>query len=182
VGWDQLTIAIDGCSHLAGIDASSAFYVGNADTTITGCRSVGGYVGGEGKLTIFNSGASETLITSLITRRTIIYVYLEVHPQRIVALTASRSMKSEDGSAKLQCNSASPIIYTIVKNSDGSCRLGAGTYIDLQRMGAGAVTVAAAVGVTVKSRNSLLSVNGVNAVARLVCDGTDTWTLSGDLV
>lgn len=179
VASDQLTIHISGCSHLAGINVNSIFYRGNASTTIEGCRAVGGYVGGDGKLTILN--AHGFLNPNYLTDDAVShnYRFLDVSPQRVITETGSRSMASADGSAKIRFNSASAQTYTVVKNSDATCRLDVGSQVFLQQVGAGRLTVAPASGVTINSSLGLKA-RVQYSCATLTCDGADLWTLTGD--
>jgi hypothetical protein len=91
------------------------------------------------------------------------------------------TIKEYDGGSKIRFNRGTPQKVTLLKSSDNSCRLGPGTVIEVQQIGAGKVTFAGARGVTINSRGGLLSLNGQYAAGTLMCDGVDTWTLSGDI-
>ena len=57
-----------------------------------------------------------------------------------------------------------------------------GTLVEVCRIGTGAVTVAGASGVTIRSRDNLLAPNGQYAVASLRKRAANEWVLAGDLV
>ncbi len=111
------------------------------------------------------------------------YAGLEVNPTRIYTYSGTTYTPiSSDGGAKLVFTNASPITVTISKNSDNTNRLNTGAFYKVQQGGAGKVTFAGASGVTITSRGSLKSLNGQGACGLLTCDGSDAWTLEGDIV
>lgn len=98
----------------------------------------------------------------------------------IISCTGSKTFALADADSFQHCNSASTITLTVPANSSVAFTVGA--EIELIRIGAGAVTVAAGGGVTVQSKGGLLSLNGQYAKATLKKTATDTWVLYGDLV
>jgi hypothetical protein len=74
---------------------------------------------------------------------------------------------------------ASPITLTVPTNA--SVAFPAGSRIDLVQYGAGQVTIAAASGVTINSKNSNNKLTGLYAAATLWYRGSDVWILIGDL-
>jgi hypothetical protein len=171
---------IDALSHSPGtgqgyIVAASAGYV--TCKGIVSTSNGGGWFEGSMRLSVENSQLD--LADYLTHGSTANYAQLDVKPQRIVPVTTSRSMISADGSAKIQFNSASAQTYTVLKNSDASCGLLAGSFVDIQQIGAGQLTIVASSGVTVHS-SAGLKMRAQYSCARLTCDGADTWTLSGD--
>lgn len=98
-------------------------------------------------------------------------------PVRTEAGTAISASLWHTNSQLLSTN-GSPIAYTVVAN--GTAAFPIGTLIDLARMGAGSLTVAAAGGVTVNSQGSLLAANGQYANMRLIKTATNSWLLTGN--
>lgn len=70
---------------------------------------------------------------------------------------------------------------TLTVPAESSVNFDVGTVIAIVQSGAGTVTVSPAVGVTVSSKDSLLSLSGQYATASLVKLGSDSWLLSGGL-
>lgn len=101
--------------------------------------------------------------------------------QRVVAntQTASYTLVLADAGKAVEVNSASAATVTVPPNS--SVAFPAGTVVEVYQHGAGAVTVAAGVGVTIRSRGGLLALAGQYASASLRKRGTDEWVLTGDL-
>jgi hypothetical protein len=181
----DVTLFIGGCSQANSGTTTAYFYTGSGRVTIDGCSSTMGankYIsGGNASMIIRNvifdnadywyGGAGEN------------YNYLEITPQPEIEITSTTySTQSRDGGCKLRFNNASPVTVTVTKQSDNSNRLFTGSFIDVQQTGAGKVTFQGSSGVTINSRGGLKSLNGQYAVGRLVCDGADAWSLSGDIV
>jgi hypothetical protein len=74
----------------------------------------------------------------------------------------------------------SPITLTIPTNATVAFAIG--DQINIAQFGAGVITIAGAVGVTVRSNGSKLKTNGQYAVATVVKIGTDEWLALGNLV
>jgi hypothetical protein len=96
-----------------------------------------------------------------------------------IEYTASHPLVGIDEGKKLRMNSASANVVTVPVNS--STPLPIGFRCSLVQMGAGATTVAAASGVTIKSQSSSLALNGRYAEAYLEKIGADEWLLTGEL-
>lgn len=77
-------------------------------------------------------------------------------------------------------NNASAITVTVPPSS--SVAFTKGAFIEGYQVGAGAVTLAAGAGVTLRSRNSQLTTAGQHAVFGLRYLGNDVWQVFGDLV
>lgn len=83
-----------------------------------------------------------------------------------------------DASKMVTLSNANPISLTVPLNS--SVPYPIGTIIALQQLGAGQVTVAGAVGVTVNGTPGL-KLRAQYSTAALIKRATDTWTIAGDL-
>jgi hypothetical protein len=94
--------------------------------------------------------------------------------------TASYTLTVADGAKVVEGNSASALVVTVPLNSSAPIPVGWSTIV--YQMGAGAVSIAAASGVTIRSRGGLLSLAGQYATATLWKRATDEWVLTGDLV
>lgn len=77
-------------------------------------------------------------------------------------------------------NNAAAQTYTVPPNS--SVAFPVGTQIELLQIGAGTVSIAPGVGVTINSKNGNLSIGGQYVGVALIKIATDTWILLGDLV
>lgn len=76
-------------------------------------------------------------------------------------------------------DNASAITVTIPNEATAGWK--DGTVIGLVQEGAGAVSVAAGAGVTLRSKGSVTGINGQWATASLLYLGSDVWLLSGDI-
>lgn len=85
-----------------------------------------------------------------------------------------------DAGKAVELSNASPVTLTVPPNS--SVAFPTGTVVELARLGAGTVTVAAGAGVTIRSAGGLLGLRVQYSVASLRKRGTDEWVLGGDLV
>lgn len=85
-----------------------------------------------------------------------------------------------DAGGLITLANASPITVTVPTNA--SVAFPVGTQIGLIQTGAGQVTLAGAVGVTVNSFNSALKIVGNGGLAVLVKTATNTWQAAGALV
>ena len=169
------TYHVSGCNMAGG---TGFFYSGNGAVVIDGCGSMG-YIESQGarveiRGSIFGNPNYMTAGSAAN------YSYVDIVPQRIITHTETAyTIAAHEGSAKLRFNNASPQTVTLAKNSDGTVRLGAGTKIEVQRIGTGLVTFAGAPSVTISSSNGL-KLRAQYSCATLTCDGSDLWTLSGD--
>ena len=71
---------------------------------------------------------------------------------------------------------------TLTIPTNATVALPVGCQIDLVQLGAGAVTIAGASGVTVNSKGGNLTINGQYVGVSLVKIATDEWLLLGDLI
>jgi len=92
--------------------------------------------------------------------------------------TTYTTVLADDGKL-ITCDNASPIALTIPPN--GTVAYGIGTQINIMQLGAGAVTVTAGAGVTLRSAGSKLKTNGQYSVATCCKIATDTWVVIGNL-
>lgn len=79
----------------------------------------------------------------------------------------------------LRSSSAIPVVITVPLEATVPFRIG--TKIKIVQEGVGAVSIAAGVGVTIKSRSSFLNISAQYGVVELEKTNTDEWLLSGDL-
>lgn len=84
-----------------------------------------------------------------------------------------------DANTVVELNNASTTTVTVPANATAAIPIGSS--IILRQMGAGQVTVAAAGGVTLRSRGSALKIAGQYAEVVLSKRATDEWIVSGDL-
>jgi hypothetical protein len=98
--------------------------------------------------------------------------------QAIRSVVGVDTLVIADAGKYLRCANASPFSLTVPTNA--TVAFPTGTHIDLIQSGAGQVTIAAAVGVTINAAPGL-KLNGQWAGATLVKVGTDEWDLVGNL-
>jgi hypothetical protein len=92
------------------------------------------------------------------------------------SFTLTLAMK---GQAVPVSHAANPITVTVPLNS--SVAFPVGSWVEIDRMGVGTVTIAATGGVTIRTAASALTVRAQYATAMLRKIGTDEWLLVGDL-
>jgi hypothetical protein len=92
--------------------------------------------------------------------------------------TSYTAVLGDDGKL-ITADNGSAITLTIPPNS--SVAFGIGTQINIMQLGAGAVTVTAGAGVTLRSAGSKLKTNGQYSVATCCKIATDTWVVIGNL-
>lgn len=97
----------------------------------------------------------------------------------IVSKTASFTLALANAGRLIQVSASSAVTVTIPTNA--SVAFPVGTEIEIAQMGAGAVTIAAASGVTINSLDSAVTTSGQYAVVGLKKIGTNVWLLSGAL-
>lgn len=97
----------------------------------------------------------------------------------IVSRTSGFTLALADAETHQRCNSASTITITVPANATVAFDIG--TEIEAFRAGAGAVTWAAAGGVTINSKSSLLSVADQYTGSSIKKVGTNEWDLIGNL-
>lgn len=93
--------------------------------------------------------------------------------------TTARTLALADAGQLLRMNNAGATTVTVPPNSDVAFDVGAQMVI--AAMGAGTVTIAAGSGVTLRSKDSALSVDGQYATASCVKVATDEWIVFGAL-
>jgi len=93
--------------------------------------------------------------------------------------TTARTLGLTDAGKVVECSNASGCTVTVPTN--GTAAFALGTVIELFQSGAGAVTVAAAGGVTIDSPSSALKSFGQYSTLILRKTATNEWSLSGDL-
>ncbi|HKZ96211.1 MAG TPA: DUF2793 domain-containing protein [Hyphomicrobiaceae bacterium] len=92
--------------------------------------------------------------------------------------TASYTAVAGDAGKTVEMNVGSANTFTVPPNS--SVAFAIGTYINVAQYGAGATTVTAGAGVTIRNRSGLKTA-GQYALATLYKRGTDEWVAGGDL-
>jgi hypothetical protein len=92
--------------------------------------------------------------------------------------TASYTLVLADAGKVVEMNVGSANNLTVPPNS--SVAFPTGTFVNLGQYGAGATTIVAGAGVTIRNRNGL-ALGGQYAVATLYKRGTDEWVAGGDL-
>lgn len=97
----------------------------------------------------------------------------------VASIVSSRTLALTDAGKLLMCASVSAITVTVPTNA--SVAFPTGTQITLTQTGAGAVTVAAASGVTIRSKDAKLAIDGQYAAVTLAKVGTNEWYLWGAL-
>lgn len=93
--------------------------------------------------------------------------------------TANMTLGSADGGCFLSINSASDVTVTVPANADVA--FPTGSELEICRMGAGSVTIAAASGVTINSVGGNLSIAEQYGSAALKKIAANKWLLSGNL-
>lgn len=168
-GVDQFTIAIDPDTNNEEIifitaASSDTFTIvrGRAGTTAVSHSSGATvkHVLTSDDLNAFQAGLNETLPFNAQTGTT--YTLVATDAGDVVTLT-----------------NGSPIAVTVPTNA--SVAFPIGTQITLAQMGAGQVTVAGAVGVTVYAADSFLKLRTQYSSGTLIKTATNTWLLIGDL-
>ncbi len=84
-----------------------------------------------------------------------------------------------DAGKLVEMSNAAANTLTVPPNS--SVAFPVNTKIDVSQMGAGATTIAQGSGVTIRSKDTKLALNGRYVVTTLIKRATDEWVLVGDL-
>jgi hypothetical protein len=169
------TFAVVGCNHNGG---DGFIFSGAGFVTLDGCTSTKGYIDGTPSLIINSCTFGNPNYLTAGTQDN--FRFLQISPMPITTQTAATyTIASSDGGSKIQFNRSTAQTVTLLKNSDGSNRLGAGTKIEVQQIGTGQVTFVGASGVTIRSSNGL-KLRAQHSCATLTCDGADAWTVTGD--
>ena len=125
------------------------------------------------------NGSNTTVIGNSSTISTQLYgVILETTTTN--RQTASYSLVLADRGKLVEMNSASANTLTVPLNS--SIAFPIGSKIDVTQYGAGATTITATSGVTIRSFTSFLKIAGQYAACTLVKIGTDEWYCYGNLI
>ena len=93
--------------------------------------------------------------------------------------TTAYTLVLGDAGKYVTLSNAASITLTIPTNA--SVAFDVGTVVNVVQLGAGQVTIAGAVGVTVNSEGSKLKLKAQYAVASLLKTGTNTWVALGNL-
>jgi hypothetical protein len=93
--------------------------------------------------------------------------------------TTARTLALVDNSRLIRMNNAGATAVTVPPNS--SVAFPVGSQVILSAMGAGAVTVTAGAGVTLRSKDAALAIDGQYATASCVKVATDEWIVFGAL-
>jgi len=93
--------------------------------------------------------------------------------------TSSYTLTLSDSGKAVELTSGGATTVTVPPNS--SVAFAVGTIIEVTRLGAGAVTIAAGAGVTLQSADSQLGLRAQYSVASLRKRATNTWLVAGDL-
>jgi hypothetical protein len=98
---------------------------------------------------------------------------------RIVTVSASKTLALTDAGTFQYCTNSSAASITIPLNA--SVAFASGTEIEIFRAGAGSVTVAATVGVTILCMEAVYAVRNQYTSVSLKKVATDTWILQGNV-
>ena len=90
-----------------------------------------------------------------------------------------RTLALTDAGQLIRMNNAGATTVTVPPNS--SVAFGVGAQIIVAAKGAGTVTIAAGAGVTLRSKNAALAIDGQYATASCVKIATDEWLVFGAL-
>jgi hypothetical protein len=120
-------------------------------------------------------GGPSTAFSYVVLAAEVLSGEMEVNAQSGTSYTPTLT----DANDYIVVTNSSPITLTIPP--DSSVAYDVGTTLTIEQGGTGTITVSPGSGVTINSRGSLLSLNGLYAVATCVKTATDTWTLTGDL-
>jgi hypothetical protein len=119
-----------------------------------------------------NDGSTTSRWTWLVAKN---YV-AQVQPN---AQSASYTLVLTDAAKAIELTNAGSTTITVPPNS--SVAFPVGTVIEVNRLGAGALTLGAGSGVTLLSPGSLLGLRAQYSTASIRKSATDTWVVAGDL-
>lgn len=114
-----------------------------------------------------STGVAATLVNAAKLR--------ETNAQAVAAYT----LAATDGGKVVEVNFATAAVVTVPANA--TVALPVGTVVVLRQLGAGAVSVAAAAGVTIRSAGGALRLSAQYAEATLTKRATDEWVLAGSI-
>lgn len=98
----------------------------------------------------------------------------------VSAQTDDYTLALADASRAVEVTKGSAATVTVPPNA--SVAFPIGTVIEIVQMGSGTVTIAAGAGVTLRSRDSILSLAGQYAVASIRKRAANEWVVAGDLL
>lgn len=93
--------------------------------------------------------------------------------------TVAYTLAAGDGGKVVEVDSATAVAVTVPDNATVAFPIG--TVVVVRQVGAGAVSVAAAAGVTIRSAGGALRLSAQYAEATLTKRGTDEWVLAGSI-
>lgn len=125
-----------------------------------------------------SASAASTSAGSAATSATASATASKLTPETVAGTTYTLDIG--DVSKILECTNGSAITVTIPPNS--SVAFDTGAQVAICQAGAGQVTIAAGVGVTLKSKYSRVKSEAQEAIIYAVKVAADTWRLAGDLV
>jgi hypothetical protein len=135
--------------------------------------------------TIVSLTATQTLTNKTLTSPTVNTPTINDARQNITLNAQSNTTYTlvlTDNGRLVTLNNASPITVTVPLNS--SVAFATGAIINIQQIGAGAVTIQGASGVTITSTGATATAPVTRAqysAASIIKTGTDSWTVIGDL-
>jgi hypothetical protein len=181
-----LGVNVDNCSYLAG---SGFFHSGHGHVTITSSTITGGF--DEGGVLVVQCCAmppfGSPIDKSLFTAGTQRFRQLNVIPQIVTPITSGTyTVVGADSSSLLSFSSTGAQVVTLPRTHGNGTHLEEGVKIDVQQLGAGAVSFTAGASVTLSALTSggspQLRMAGQYAKASLMVVATDTWVFSGQIM
>lgn len=100
--------------------------------------------------------------------------------QPVTTQALSYTLIISDANSFIRMNSSTGITLTVPPHS--SVAFPIGTVVAVKQVGTGAILFAAGAGVNIVSAGGVFHTNGQNAVAQIIQDATDLWTLYGNIV
>lgn len=127
-------------------------------------------------------GVGENVLSELNSRDTAVLDYVDASTSEAVIastqtgnFTLSLGMKGQ----AVPVSSGSAVVATVPPNT--SVAFPVGSWVEIDRMGTGSVTVAAGSGVTIRNAAAVLTLRAQYSTAMLRKIGTDEWLVVGDL-
>ncbi len=174
---------IEGCAHLSG-DTEGFFYYGAGSTKISACYSRSGWVNpSSGSLEIDSAcefGAADYW-RGEVPGDSNNPSFLSITPTPIIPdATTARTTAGIDNGCLVQFTSGSAITYTLGKTDGGQNRMTPGSFIDIQQMGNGQITIATASGVTVVAPTTQMTITSraKYSTIRVTVVATNSYSIS----
>ena len=126
--------------------------------------------------------AGQSVITTMNSRDTAVLDYVDASTAEAVidsTQTGNFTLALAQKGKVVPASSASAIVATVPPNS--SVAVPVGSWVEIDRMGAGSVTVAAGSGVTIRNAAAVLTLRVQYSTAMLRKIATDEWLIVGDL-